>query len=173
MHRFRVLAPLAALLAAAAGCGGDSPTAPSPGSIVFTAQLSAQNEVPPIGNAESGALGSVTIMMDVQRGASDAITSATASFSASLLGFPPGSTAILAHIHEGGSGVAGGVRVNTGLTPATGISMPNGSGVISVAGVNVPVNVANAMVANPAGFYFNVHTPVNPGGAVRGQLVRQ
>jgi hypothetical protein len=25
---------------------------------------------------------------------------------------------------------------------------------------------------NPAGFYFNVHTPVNPGGAVRGQLTR-
>ena len=23
---------------------------------------------------------------------------------------------------------------------------------------------------NPAGFYFNVHTTVNPGGAVRGQL---
>lgn len=173
MHRFRALAPLAALLVAAAGCGDDSPTAPSPGSVVFTAQLSAQNEVPPISNAESGALGSVTIMMDVQRGASDAITSATASFSASLLGFPPGSTAILAHIHEGAAGVAGGVRVNTGLSAATGVNMPKGSGVISFSGVSVPVNIANAMIASPGGFYFNVHTPLNPGGAVRGQLVRQ
>ena len=25
---------------------------------------------------------------------------------------------------------------------------------------------------NPAGNYFNMHTPLNPGGAIRGQLVR-
>jgi hypothetical protein len=31
----------------------------------------------------------------------------------------------------------------------------------------------NAIVANPAGFYFNVHTTLNPGGAVRGQLSAQ
>jgi hypothetical protein len=29
----------------------------------------------------------------------------------------------------------------------------------------------NSIVANPAGFYFNVHTTLNPGGVVRGQLV--
>ena len=32
---------------------------------------------------------------------------------------------------------------------------------------------ATNIVANPAGFYFNVHTAINPGGAVRGQLVKQ
>ncbi len=173
MYRSGFLVAVAAILVVAAACGSDSPTSPSAGPIVFTAQLSAQNEVPPISNAESGAVGSVTITLDVQRDASDAITSATASFSASLLGFPAGSTAILAHVHEGGSGVAGGVRVNTGLSAASGIPMPNGTGVLSVSGVNVPANIANSIVANPAGFYFNVHTPLNPGGAVRGQLVRQ
>ena len=25
---------------------------------------------------------------------------------------------------------------------------------------------------NPAGNYFNMHTPLNPGGAIRGQLTR-
>ena len=32
---------------------------------------------------------------------------------------------------------------------------------------------AQQIVANPAGFYFNVHTNANPTGAVRGQLTRQ
>jgi len=27
-------------------------------------------------------------------------------------------------------------------------------------------------VNNPAAFYFNVHSPTNPGGVARGQLVR-
>jgi hypothetical protein len=173
MHRSGLAAVIALALVTGAACDSDPPTSPTDGPLVFTAQLSAANEVPPITNAESGARGSVTIMMDVQRDASNTITGATASFSSSLFGFPAGSTAILAHIHEGGSGVAGGVRVNTGLTAATGIAMPNGTGVLDVSNIAVPANIANAIVANPSGFYFNVHTPVNPGGAVRGQLVLQ
>jgi hypothetical protein len=31
----------------------------------------------------------------------------------------------------------------------------------------------NAILNNPAGYYFNVHTALNGGGAVRGQLVMQ
>jgi hypothetical protein len=34
------------------------------------------------------------------------------------------------------------------------------------------IATAQAVLNNPAGFYFNVHTTLNPGGAVRGQLVR-
>jgi hypothetical protein len=173
MTRFRLAFGLCAIALAASACGSDSPTSPSSGPIMFTAILSAANEVPPISNAEAGARGSVTISMDVQRDAAGAVTGATASFSASLLGFPPGSTAILAHIHEGGAGVAGGVRVNTGLSAAAPVSLADGTGVISAAGVSVTAAVANGILANPAGFYFNVHTPVNPGGAVRGQLVQQ
>jgi hypothetical protein len=37
----------------------------------------------------------------------------------------------------------------------------------------VTAEVMNNILANPAGFYFNAHTVLNPGGAVRGQLVRQ
>jgi hypothetical protein len=32
--------------------------------------------------------------------------------------------------------------------------------------------LAQRMIDNPNGFYFNSHTPLNPGGAVRGPLVR-
>jgi hypothetical protein len=32
--------------------------------------------------------------------------------------------------------------------------------------------VAQAIIANPAGFYFNIHTVLNSDGAARGQLTR-
>jgi hypothetical protein len=173
MRRSGIATAVAATILFTAGCDDGTPTAPSDGPVVFTAILNAQNEVPPISNAEASARGNVTIMFDVQLDAASAVTGATASFSASLFGFPAGSTATLAHIHEGGAGVAGGVRVNTGLSPSNPIQMPDGNGVLSVGNVSVNAAVANAILSNPAGFYFNVHTPLNPGGAVRGQLVRQ
>jgi hypothetical protein len=36
----------------------------------------------------------------------------------------------------------------------------------------VPAAIAQQLLANPAGFYFNVHTLANPSGVARGQLVR-
>ena len=32
---------------------------------------------------------------------------------------------------------------------------------------------AQQIIDNPNGYYFNVHTTLNPGGAARGQLVKQ
>ena len=31
---------------------------------------------------------------------------------------------------------------------------------------------AAALLANPSAFYFNIHSPMNPGGFARGQLER-
>ena len=33
--------------------------------------------------------------------------------------------------------------------------------------------IAQQIVNNPAGYYFNVHTDLNKGGVMRGQLVKQ
>jgi hypothetical protein len=66
-----------------------------------------------------------------------------------------------AHIHRGGADVAGGV-----LIPLT---APNANGVASAC-INADPAVLTEIVANPAGFYANVHTRDFPGGAVRGQL---
>ena len=33
-------------------------------------------------------------------------------------------------------------------------------------------DIANQILTNPAGYYFNVHSTLNPGGVARGQLVR-
>ncbi|HUP48043.1 MAG TPA: CHRD domain-containing protein [Thermoanaerobaculia bacterium] len=68
--------------------------------------------------------------------------------------------AIGAHIHRGAAGVPGPVVIGFDLSMLT-----NGS----VEGV--PQSLIDEIVANPAGFYLNVHTSAFPGGAVRAQLV--
>ncbi len=174
------LACLAALLAT--GCD-DNPTAPSnPNVLVMTANLSAANEVPPISNAENGARGDVRITFDLTRDGSGTITGGLAHFLVNLSNFPPNSRAVAAHIHEGAAGVAGGVRIGipgTMLSATNAVGMPDGSA-SNVIFNSVPINTdattlnaLNAMLANPGNFYFNVHTPLNPGGAVRGQLTRE
>jgi hypothetical protein len=162
-------------LALAAACDSDNkmPAGPSTsGPIVFTAQLSAANETPPIAGAEAGASGNVTITFDVPRDtAGNPTGSGTVTFAMQLTNFPLGTPAILSHIHTGGAGVAGPVFVNSNMSPAAPVLM--GDGTANVA-ITQPLTQAQAaqVVANPAGHYFNAHTPLNPGGAVRGQLVR-
>lgn len=167
-----------------AACDDDTPTSPAdPNLAVFTAQLSAQNEVPPITNAELTARGDVRIEMRLTRDSGNNITGATTTFVVNLTGFPAGSSWTLAHIHEDPSGVAGPVRVNTGLSQATAIPLVNGGitgqrfeniTVVDVAGgrPSTAIRTINELLNNPGGWYFNAHTVLNPGGAVRGQLVR-
>ena len=169
-------AAMAAALLIAAACGNDSPTTASgpTGPIVFTANVSAANEAPPITNAEANALGTVTITVTVPRDATTgAVTGAgTVSFVAQLASFPARTPAIMAHIHTGIVGVVGGVLVDTRLAPANPVLMDaNGSGTINVSNIDISQATATSIVANPAGFYFDVHTTLNPTGAVRGQLV--
>ena len=89
-----------------------------------------------------------------------------------MAGFPGTTNVILAHIHTGTSNVNGGIVVNTGVASGD-VPLTNGAGGFRKLNVNVAdLNVANQIISNPAGFYFNVHTTANPGGVMRGQLVR-
>jgi hypothetical protein len=161
-----------------AACGSDSPTTPSTntGPIVFTAALSAANEVPAIANADANGRGTATITFKVTRdAATGSVTGGGAvTFAAQLTGFPAGTVVRNAHIHTGAAGVVGPVLVDTTLTPASPVTLDaNGAGTLNLTNSNLTQADATNIVANPAGFYFNVHTALNPGGAVRGQLVRQ
>jgi hypothetical protein len=69
------------------------------------------------------------------------------------------------------SGQNAGVFLNTGLGNGE-VSLSTGSGSFSKSPGGVSVETIQALVNNPAGHYFNVHTQLNPGGAIRGQLVR-
>jgi hypothetical protein len=52
------------------------------------------------------------------------------------------------------------------------VTLSGGNGTIVKNNVGINIEVANQIIANPAGYYFNVHTALNPAGAIRGQLVR-
>jgi hypothetical protein len=111
------------------------------------------------------------------RDSSGTITAATVDFVYSLSGFPPGTPIILTHIHEGGPGIGGGVKIGAPLSAATAITLADGTATnitfSNISGWGDGIPLVQRIIDNPNGFYFNVHSQLNPGGAVRGQLVRQ
>jgi CHRD domain-containing protein len=163
---------LCVCLLGAAGCSDDEPTNASNLPIVMTASLAPSNEVPAIANAENTGFGNVQITFNVTRDGTGAITSGTADFHFQLTGFPSSTTIIAAHIHPGAAGVNGGVIVSTGIVAGSPVTQDNGVMSFSTTGVPVPTATLQSIVNNPAGFYFNVHSPTNPGGVARGQLSR-
>lgn len=163
----------------AAGCSSSSSSSPSTttsGTTTtrFTAALLPANETPPVTNAESTASGTATIDLNVTRDATGAITAQSINFQVTMQGFPSTSVVNIAHIHTGAAGVAGGILVSTTLNPGE-VVLTNGAGNFSRIGVTggLTAAVAQSFIDNPAGFYFNVHTTANPGGVMRGQLVKQ
>jgi hypothetical protein len=159
MKRFAIAVSLLAI--GAAGCGSKSPSAPS-SITIYTVQLSAQNEVPPITNAESTARGTAVITIDSAKN--------TVDFNVSLNSFPAGSAVNIAHIHgPAGPGSTATVVVSTTLTAGT-VALTNGAGTFSFQQVPTSAATIAAILAAPQNFYFNVHTSLNGGGAIRGQL---
>ena len=156
-----------------AGCGSSSSTAPTtPTNPTFTATLSPANEVPAIAGAEATGSGTATVTIVTTKDAAGNVTAATTTFVVNLSGFPAGTPINAAHIHNGAAGVNAGVVVSSGIT-AGGNVLTSGSGTFTAAGITItPVDLANQILANPAGFYFNVHSTLNAGGVARGQLVR-
>jgi hypothetical protein len=172
MNRLSALIIGLSILVAGCGDSDPSPTGPSQGTTTtstFTVPLSSANEVPAITNADAGASGTAIIALTVTRDGAGTITSATANFQISVTGFPAGTRVTDAHIHNGPAGTNAGALVNVGLTSGE-LAITNGSGSITKNGINVPADRAAAILGNRAGHYFNVHTALNPDGAVRGQL---
>jgi hypothetical protein len=117
------------------------------------------------------------LTMTVTRDSANNITGATYDFVVNMTGFPANTTLTGAHIHQAPAGTNSGVVVNLAVSGAE-TSLSTGQGTITKTGVTAQVAanaapVAQSIFNNPAGNYFNVHTTLNGGGAIRGQLVRQ
>ena len=161
MTRWGSLLLVTCVLAAACG-DDDNGTGPSSAPMVFTATLSPTNEVPPVGNAESSGRGTAQITIEGNQ--------VTMYFQ--LTGFPGDTRVTGAHIHSAGPGVNGPIVVNTGVSAASPVTMTEPITQFTASRVAADAAVVQAIVNNPGGYYFNVHSPLNPGGFALGQLVR-
>lgn len=142
-----------------------------------TVAMSPAQEVPPIpaGNPDANASGTATITVNPARDVQGVATGGSINFAVTYSGFPAGTTIVGLHIHEQVAGMNGPIRFDTRISAANPVITPTGSGTINI---TVPVpNATDAqrmtfqrLLANPTGFYVNLHTMVNPGGAIRAQL---
>lgn len=120
---------------------------------IYSVSLDGSNEVPPVSDGDADGSGDAKVIFWEDRGAIcldvavDGIGDVT-----------------LGHIHEGESGVNGAVVVDFGLTQD---DVRNG---VAFRCAAVEAAVFDAILADPAGYYVNIHTAEFPGGAIRGQL---
>src|SRR2546430_14009744 len=125
--------------------------------VFLEAKLEGRNEVqvpgkPPVGDPKGSATGLIRVQGD------------RVTFAFSWKGI---SAPTLGHIHQGVAGVNGDVKV-----PLFGSALPaTASAAAGAITVSDPA-IADALRANPGGFYLNLHTADFPGGAVRGQLTK-
>jgi hypothetical protein len=140
--------------------------------LVFRPAMSPAFENPPIAlNAEGGALVEVQVNRDPQTGA---ITSGTVTFDVDYR-FPSPVTITGLHIHNAAAGVNGPVVIDTGTngttTAVTNVTRGNIYRVVEITSSNATgIAALNGLFTDPTQYYINMHTSVNPGGVIRGQL---
>src|ERR1041384_1051669 len=168
MKRLSIVA-LGILLASGCSSSSSSPsTTNGPTTTRFTADLKPANESPAITNAEASGSGNVVIDLTQTKDASGAVSTSTMNFTVTMQRFPSTTVVNIAHIHVGTTGVNGTIVVNTTLTPGQ-ATLSNGAGSFAEVGITLDNTLAQSILANPAGYYFNIHTALNPGGVMRGQ----
>jgi hypothetical protein len=128
------------------------------------------NEVPPIMGLNAAAVAGVQVY--AVKNSSDEITAATVVFDVNHR-FPGSADFTGLHIHDGPAGVNGPVRVDSGITGANSVISESGFGNIfrrvRISDAN-GLATLNSLFRDPANHYLNLHSRVNPGGAVRAQM---
>lgn len=130
------------------GGGFGGPPAPPNTGVPLNANMVGFAEVP--GPGDGAGAGRVTVVVDPPKG----------RLCYMFFNVRTSAAPTAAHIHSGAVGASGGPVV-TLQAPAAGSS----SGC-----QEITADLANALVANPANYYVNVHTSQFPPGAIRGQL---
>ena len=132
--------------------------------VTFTAAMHGGNEVPGV---STGSVGTGTVSVNL---ATQVVT-----YRIDVYNMPVGTTA--GHFHVGAAGVAGPVVVNFSV-PAnisndyaiTGTASATDLTVRAANGINSWEDFIQALLLGNV--YMNVHSTANPGGEIRGQVVR-
>ena len=140
------------------------PATTSAQTVNLTANLTGAEENPVV---LSGAVGTATVAADA--------SNREVAVELRLFNIPTGTTA--GHIHAGPRGINGPVVIDfpipQGRTGDLTLSFRVGEGQFRARpeiGINTMDDIIQAMVGGAA--YVNIHTTTNPGGEIRGQLVR-
>jgi hypothetical protein len=164
-------APVAAATTAAPTPAPTAPPTPTPQTVyVFTADLLAANENPPIADAEQSGSGTSTVTLTTTKDATGKITAATAKFEIVLKGFPATAMITISHIHKGDAKTNGSVVLDSGMKAAEPMTLTTGGTTITKDNLTVTPDLATALIAAPGDYYYNVHSQLHAGGVVRGQL---
>ena len=152
---------------AVAGLLGSVATPAAAQTYVLTAALTGAGEATQTTNGiNTGAFGDATVIVDM--------SARTVTYQVNVWNLPSGVTA--SHIHVGAANTAGAVVV--GFTVPTGASNDfSFSGVVQDtafalnpnAGIRSADDMFQAILGGNS--YVNVHSTVNPGGEIRGQLI--
>jgi uncharacterized protein (TIGR03437 family) len=139
--------------------------------VAGTVAMSTANEVPPVTNVNASGTGTITVN-PVRNPTTGAVTGGTVTFTVAF-DFPGSVTITGLHIHEAAAGVNGVIVIDTRITASNPVVSASGKGTINISvpiTFLTPIGVLQRLLQNPAGFYVNLHTSVNPGGAIRAQL---
>jgi hypothetical protein len=131
---------------------------------VFDLKLEPKQEVPRVTGLRASARGNVTL--DVTRDTSGAITSGEVVFYFNY-DFPGSVTITGLHVHQGAKGMNGPIVVDSGLASFTDA---DGDGNVTTVVTGVSPATLQAILSAPRDYYANLHTSVNPAGAIRDQL---
>lgn len=141
-----------AILTLSAAALALAPVAAAAETVVLTASLSGANEVGPNGTGAGAPEGNGAFRVE--------INTDTGDFCYTLYGEKI-SAPTMAHVHTGAAGSNGAPVITMDVT---------GKG--SDMCIAVEPDKLKPIIANPAGYYVNIHTADFPGGAVRGQLTK-
>jgi hypothetical protein len=152
LRRFGLLSLAIGLTVAA--CDDDDPVQPA--AEVYRATMNGANESPPVTTNATGT-GTFTV------------TGNNIAYDITIANWPQGQTVSGAHIHFAPVPPATTGNVMLGFPTA-------GAGAITTTGGSGTIAISDTQLATlrAGGTYFNIHsTPSNPGGLIRGNMVRQ
>ena len=141
---------------------------------LFQVNMQTSNETPPI--AGLMAYGTARAVVFTVRNPDGGVAAGTVLFDVNYRGFPAGTSVTGLHIHDGGIHVPGPVTISSGIGGDNTITSDTGNGnVFKIVTVSTAtgVNTLNTIVKDASETYINLHTAVNPGGAIRDQLASQ